>query len=186
MQQDKSKSKNTQKKIRLKWKLWLLLGILIVLVPTQYLNHTGFCYAEMKYLNERELVDRYLFGDKADSMSLEEKQLFMKEQRDGAEYPDCCRFGGEVTEHDLGFMESDEDNYWLYKTIWGLFLYTIDRYLPHKSEKNDLFTSMTSIVDQCGNGLWLIHLDEVTKKVYPEWLAHNAEYWNKWHEKNNQ
>ena len=184
MHRDEGKSQEICNETRLKWKRWLLLGIVLVLVPTQYLNHTGFCYAEMRYLNEREIVDRYLFGNKSDSMNFEEKRVFMKEQRDGAEYPNCCRFGGEVTEHDLGFMESDEGNYSLYKTMWGLFLYTIKRYLPHKSEKSDLFTSMTSIVDQCGNGLWLIHLNEVTKKVYPEWLSYNAEYWKKWHEEN--
>lgn len=184
MQQDDVEQSKTPEKPRLKWKRWVLLGVFLVLGPTQYLNHTGFCYAEMRYLNERELVDRFLFGDKADSMSFEEKRVFMNEQRDGAEYPNCCRFEGEVNERDLGFLEMDEESYWFQKTILGLFMYKIKRDLPRNSKKDDLFTSMTSAMDQCGNGLWIIHLNEVTKEVYPEWLAYNAKYWEEWDKEN--
>lgn len=69
---------------RRKWKRWVALLLLLIIGPTQYLNHTGFCYAEMKYLSERDIVGRMSFG--AEYLRMNDAQ----KDRRWKEYNGCC------------------------------------------------------------------------------------------------
>lgn len=72
------------------WRLVVLLTILAFFLSAQYLNHTGFCYTEGKYLSDQEIIDRFLFRQAAADMSFEEKANALK-NRNGGSYPYCCR-----------------------------------------------------------------------------------------------
>lgn len=78
-----------------KWskKRWALVIFLTVMVPVQFLNNTGFCYSEMRYVPERELVDRFLFSRKWLDMTEAEKA--QKIAGMGEDYERCCRVDGE-------------------------------------------------------------------------------------------
>jgi len=50
---------------------------------------SGFCFQEMKYLSEREMVDHYFWSNKAAIMNKNEKIYDRKKA--GMLYPDCCK-----------------------------------------------------------------------------------------------
>lgn len=178
----------------------MLLLALVLLIPTQYLNHTGFCYAEMKYLNEREIIDRFLFKENAKSLTLEEKKRVVKEKQNGAEYPACCKLMGELDERDLGWLETDNENYFLEKTLFGLFLYEMVIYRPHS--KNTMtsppyhfktveealaefpYQESHLAVNACGHMYWGLLGGNLSQKGYDIRLDKNREYWRLWEQSN--
>lgn len=64
--------------------------MLLLIGSPLFLDASGFCSSEMRWLSKREVVDRLLFGENAPLMSFDEKVQAMKE-RDGSEYPNNCR-----------------------------------------------------------------------------------------------
>lgn len=85
-----------------KKRLWIIIPLLL-LFPILFLNNTGFCYSEMKYLSERQLIDRYLFG-RMGAEGTDGEKITLLEQRNSddryldkiEEYPACCRVTGQV------------------------------------------------------------------------------------------
>lgn len=71
-----------------------LILLLILIGIVQYLNFTGFCYADMRYLKEREIIDRFLFKERADTLTNEEKRKIIQERKRG-EYPYAYWISGE-------------------------------------------------------------------------------------------
>ena len=70
----------------------------IVLVSLWYTgNATGFCYAEFRYLSDRELIDRYLEqinAIKTDAVGVEEYLHSTNKDVYAFQYPECCRVYG--------------------------------------------------------------------------------------------
>ncbi|SHG99570.1 hypothetical protein SAMN04488109_2811 [Chryseolinea serpens] len=64
------------------------LALAIILASIQFLNFTGFCYSELRYLDRYELLDRFLFGP---STAFTEDEKIQKIAIRGGEYPGCCR-----------------------------------------------------------------------------------------------
>lgn len=171
---------------RRKWKRWVCLAALLIIGPTQYLNHTGFCYAEMRYLNERELVDRFLFKDKARHMTFDEKVAYMKEQRSGTDYPNCCRLF-DVDRPTLDDLESDDLDYRLLRTILGKYLYKVEIYTNQAAYSARKLTPNSNVhpykihavaVDQCGRTHWGLDSYDLTENVYRKKLMTSKEYWD--------
>lgn len=139
-QEEKQSQEEQNKQPPVKWKRWILLALLLVIGPTQFLNHTGFCYSEMRYLSERELVDRYLFGKKADTMTLEEK--VEKTQEQGGEYPNCCRLNGQFFKDYEGFINN----------IFGNYVYEVEEHFLQINpiEKKYPYEVVYSSMNACG------------------------------------
>ncbi len=158
-----------------------VIGMLLLTIfgVTQYLNHTGFCYAEKRYLSERELVDRYLFGEKADAMSFEEKVEAAKHRSyptgvGEIEYPACCKIDGEP------FM-LDELSRFANKTFIGKYLFEFEGYIPIKRSNSTTrhpYEYIISAVDSCGGvtGADSTSID-VSKSSYENALERNRKYW---------
>ncbi len=138
---------------------FVMNAALILLLTTQYLNHTGFCYAEMKYLSDREIVDNFLFGDQAKDLTFDQKVALTAEKYKGGAYPDCCSFEGPYK----GKVLHPGYEYELSAMLLGVQHNEILAYFPKEgvkkylSEKtDDPFRLSLFAVDQCGNndGLW--------------------------------
>lgn len=159
---------------RRKWKRWVCLAVLLIIGPTQYLNHTGFCYAEMRYLNERELIDRFLFGDQADVMSYEDKVLFVAKKWNGANYPECCVIDGEP--FDLSYFSRIMN-----KTFAAWYLYELKRYVPviynYKTTRHP-YENIVSALDACGSHITADSTKiDIKKSEYENALERNRQYW---------
>jgi len=153
-------------------KRWVLWAVLVVLGSTQYLNHTGFCYAEKRYLSERELVDRYLFGAKADVMSFEEKVSYVANRWNGAEYPACCKIDGEP------FM-LDKFSRFTNKTFVGRYLFELERYIPVvETYGRHPYENRITALDSCGKTMGADSTSiDVSKASYENSLERNRKYW---------
>lgn len=152
----------------------MLLLALVLLIPTQYLNHTGFCYDEMKYLNEREIIDRLLFKSGAETMTFDEKVKTMKE-RNGAEYPYCCRAVrpksrrvdlSEIIDRSLG-------RYVLQVTI----IRPNEYYLAHPGRGREPFDAKYISVNACGTFAPDAYGEDITQKEYEDLLEANKDHW---------
>jgi len=160
-------------------KRWLFLVVLLILGATQYLNHTGFCYAEMRYLSERELVDRFLFGEKADVMSFDEKVEAAKNRGyptgvGEIEYPACCKIDGEP------FM-LDKFSKFTNKTFVGRYLFKFEGYIPIKRSNSTTrhpYEYIISAVNSCGGVMGADSTSiDVSKTSYENHLEMNKKYW---------
>lgn len=148
----------------------LMLGLLL-LMSTQYLNHTGFCYADMRYLTEKELTDRMLFGDESRTMSDEQKRDLLKE-RDGAEYPDCCR----VYKNRFGWSASET----LFNSTLGNYRYGFDYYYPAEKAKvgtGDQFKWQYYSTNSCGRNAYPDFGESLSQESYNASLSSNSRYW---------
>ena len=121
-------------KLPKKYIIWPIL--LLVFLPWQYLNLSGFCYKEKRYIPERELIDRYL------SM----QPLLNGKSRSLDDYPNCCK----ITLHSssnsgIGIL--------LNSIIFNLVFYEVVTYFPREDvsshPKNSFYQSYGSI-DSCG------------------------------------
>lgn len=152
----------------------MLLLALVLLIPTQYLNHTGFCYDEMQYLNEREIIDRLLFKSGAETMTFDEKVKTMKE-RNGAVYPYCCRA-----------VRPARGRFDLYEAIHrslGLYVLQVtiispnEYHLAHPGRGREPYDARYIVTDACGT----LGLDEYgedfTQKEYEDLLEANKDHW---------
>ena len=152
----------------------MLLLALVLLIPTQYLNHTGFCYAEMKYLNEREIIDRLLFKDRAQQRTLEERVRTMKE-RNGAEYPYCCRA-----------VRPTSSRFDLYDAVHrslGLYVLQVtiinpnEYYLAHPGRGREPYDARYISVNACGTFAPDEYGEDITQKEYEDLLEANKDHW---------
>lgn len=152
----------------------MLLLALVLVIPTQYLNYTGFCYAEMKYLNEREIVDRLLFKDGALTMTFEGKVRTMKE-RNGAEYPYCCRaFRPTSRRVDLSeIIDRSLGRYVLQVTI----IRPNEYYLAHPGRGREPYDAKYISVNACGTYAPDAYGEDITQKEYEDLLEANKDHW---------
>lgn len=164
-------------KISKKW-LWIIVP-LVILLPTQYLNHTGFCYSEMRYLNERELLDYFIFGSKATVMSEEEKKAIVAQRWNGAVYPDCCR----ITDEPF-WLRSSPFRFWD-KTLVGQYLYQVTYHAPDMrmlaNSSREPFMEYNSALNSCGTAVKgdspSIDINEI---AYKNALEQNKKYWKEY------
>ncbi|MCL4676977.1 MAG: hypothetical protein KJ017_00105 [Alphaproteobacteria bacterium] len=150
----------------------LLLGLLL-LMSTQYLNHTGFCYAEMKYLSERELMDRVLFGSNARSMTDNEKVDDLR-ARTGAEYPDCCR----VSKFAFGWSRFTI----LFNSALGNYRYGFEYSYPAdkaKTGSEDLFQWYEHSINSCGSSAHTGFGESNSQASYEAILRSNNKNWRR-------
>ena len=135
-----------------KKKIFIITILALVIILVSFWSGgglTGLCHSEMRYLSERELMDRYIFGDKAALMSEEEKKAFVADKWNGAVYPDCCRI------EDEPFWLRNSPFRFLDKIIVGQYLY---QFTYHKKDTNvstegmrDPYIQHNTAIDACGN-----------------------------------
>ena len=156
-----------------------VIGLILfaVFCTVQYLNHTGFCYAEKKHLTERELVGRFLFGDKAASMTDEEK-IKSEERRgilgnsDGKDYYHCCRIY-----EDSGFYTESEHSI---MRFFGYYIWGISYKFVRKSQDEYQYESGFGTINACGKNSYILGTEYITKDKYDRAIANNKEYyWSK-------
>lgn len=148
--------------------LWVIFSILI-LYPPLVLTRSGFCYSEMRWLNERELVDRMLFGEKEFEMSFAEKVTFIREKNSG-EYPNNCKINGEPFDLSEGSK--------LINGLFGLMFYKVDCvYLKEdrKGEENPYYIEWVS-VSSCGQDVDSMG-ESITESSYQSYIRKNSNYW---------
>lgn len=110
------------------------LGFIGLFCATMFLNHSGFCYQEMRYLAQQELMDRALFGFEAGAMSLKDKKHAMKNRSSptGAgeiEYPNCCRVTSKYPYLDKFGPDTNK--------FFGWYVYSFTVYYPMTSAITD-------------------------------------------------
>ena len=155
-----------------------VIGLILfaVFCTLQYLNHTGFCYAEKKYLTERELVDGFLFGDKAVSMTHEEKIKDIKKRgilgnSDGKDYHHCCRIY-----EDSGFYTESEHSI---MRFFGHYILSIGYDFVRKSQNEYQYKSGSGTINACGKNSYILGAEYITKDQHDRAIANNKEYWSK-------
>ncbi|MCB1782818.1 MAG: hypothetical protein KDI13_02380 [Alphaproteobacteria bacterium] len=158
------------KKPRRKWKQWILFVFFLIIGPTQYLNHTGFCYQEMRYLDKREIVDGFLFSKKYGrhievsnirNMTLGEKKKIMKVR--GIEtYPNNCR------------IQSINQN------VIYLF-YNLECVRPHPEKSENLYAFEVTYysIDACGKKHNFMSEILTGEESYNIQIERNKKYWDK-------
>ncbi len=161
-------------KISKKW-LWLIIFILF-LIAIQFLNHTGFCYSQFKYLSNKELLDRFIFGDKANKMNEEEKKAFVEKRWNGAVYPDCCRIKSETV-----FLKNNPFRFWDI-TLVGQYLYEIRYLMPEtrrlENTTREPFLINISALNSCGYQVGGGHRSiDISITDYNNALDRNKQYW---------
>ena len=161
------------KKLSKKW-LWLIIP-LAILLPVQFLNHTGFCYGEMRYLSEQELIDRFLFRKAGDDMGFEEKVEAAKHRpypgwASGIEYPSCCRID-----------KTNTGGFW--RNFFGLYDSYLVYYFPRSQEAIQGSHDKSPYVDggfyinACGKKSRDMGEIYTSKKVYDSATRHNLKKW---------
>jgi len=151
-----------------------LIGIALFTIfgVTQYLNHTGFCYAENRYLSERELVDRALFKSRAGSMSFDEKVEAAKTRGyptgvGEIEYPACCR----------AYPDNDSIKiFGYYRYQIGYYFAMTDEYAQNHEPNYPHKTGSLS-VDTCGYNSRGNYSTTKSQNNYDSAIARNRKYW---------
>lgn len=126
-------------------KKWILLSLILAfLLPIQFLNQTGFCYEEMKYLGEQDIIDRFLFNENQVNASYQDKVALLK-KKSGAKYPECCELSKKPMWLD------DWEQY--FNALWGHYLFGISYLYPEKSENNrkTIYVERFYAVNACGH-----------------------------------
>ena len=176
------KQKDNAKHKKLIWLLIYFVIFILLILPVQYLNQTGFCYGEMRYLNEQELLDRHLFGKDADKMTMHAKLSILEERNKDPRrsyklinYPDCCH----VSKNHMSTTPSDR--FW--QNFFGSYIYSLNIYLQRKKEDiasyddNSPYYQTIYELHTCG-----ISSDEVggitiSKKEYESAIQSNHKHW---------
>lgn len=163
------RSLNPKKKITY---LSISLAILFIGILTlQFLNFSGFCYSEFRYLSERELVKNFLFGaDNSESSEIILAQK-LKETR-GGEFPSCCRVDGEPWSLSLGDK--------ILNKIAGRYFYLIRTNFPnsHVQGDEDSYVITDYSVDACGIKSYDSSSEFITEPVYKAHLKSTDNYWD--------
>lgn len=155
-------------KPRRKWKRWMALLLLLIIGPTQYLNRNGFCYAEMKYLSERDLVGIVSFGKSFLRLSEEQKDNKWKE------FDWCCSVQIETEERWL--YEKKPPLYWM-RLEFGLE-HSVSMHRPRKGDSEYPYDYFLGTVDTCGN-LQSVDKMGVTTEEYKQAIQRRKNYWLK-------
>lgn len=121
---------------------------------------SGFCVNEMRYLPEREVMDRYFWGDASSTMSQEEKKAMLEKR--GLEYPDCCglKSGNKITLFSPSKVEL---------TI-----------VSHESGGG--YRSTSTYIDCCGQKIRLFNKDNlisepISEDIYEQEIIENRKTW---------
>ena len=168
---------------------FILLLLLIPFLVTQYLNHTGFCYADLKYPNEREIVDRYLFEGKEKDMTFEDKVAYVKENYGGVDYQSSFVYDGLS---DLDYMTTKGVRIFisLFYNHANVSGHSIAVFLPQGVasppsigdtfiwEEKPPYSSKLIYTDSCGKRYWRRKkINFFDKDEYKERLFLNKKYW---------
>ncbi len=147
--------------------------ILLLLCIHMVIMDSGLCYREMRWLSKQEIVDRALFEDKANKLSLEEKITYVVDKY-AAKYPEFCKVNS------IPFTQ----NNWGYNInlIFGRRIYGVECVHPldkdsHRTNKTEKYYWFMSSVDACDfKGLDKIGIS-ITEKEYDVHIKKNREFW---------
>ena len=152
-----------------KKKLLAFLFIFVLFVGFEALVISGFCVKEMRYLSEREILDRYFWGDAAAKMSEQEKIDSLIKL--GGEYPNCCRIETQPIAHT-----------WL--DVFGNALifcrsfYGVVTNLPNERNSGEAYRETYTEIDACGGKK---NLDEYSEtgsfQSYKQKIQINEKFW---------
>lgn len=161
--------------------IWVSLIPLALLIPIQFLNHTGFCYSKMRYLSERELIDRFLFGENANRLSTSEKEKLIVQRKKKntsyiiENYPECCRIKGQIHRpSELEYFLNNMFGWYFYdlhvissRHEDNITRYTFDE--PYRQANINLGTCGLSTRGSLGAN--------ISKDYYKSLLKKNQNYW---------
>lgn len=156
-----------------KKKLILFSVLLLTLGAFQFLNFTGFCYADMRYFSDQELLDRALFGKEGPKMTYAEKlaatpNAKLKSSLEGpAVYPDCCI---------VRRLRWDR-HFW--RTFFQGYRVEIEIVLPRKTEPENTnpYKERTHYIKSCGTKTVGSSGISVSADSYYSTLKHNRQFW---------
>jgi hypothetical protein len=118
--------------------LFLIIAVL-PLVIWQSLNQNNFCYAELKFLQPYEILDRFLFGENLDKLNMEEKIFSLAANPRGTlHYPNCCLINIGRHRHS-----------WLERAVGSTF-YAVTIISPPTEIRGDQAYYRVLYVNQCG------------------------------------
>ena len=157
--------------------LWIALVVLIFAV-VQGLNHTGFCYAEARYLSDNELIDRAIFGPSADDLTFDEKVKIASTYKSwnsnmtGLDYPGCCLVNKRA-------MLIDPFWHFVDKTLLGRYVYQITMVYPLEktSRGRHPFEESGFTVNSCGERQKGAMTIDIPEAMYLSTLTQNALRW---------
>lgn len=140
---------------------------MVLLAIIQTLNFTGFCYSEFRYLSDKELIDRYLFGNQGLKLTFEAKQKKLKEENDG-KYPECCRV--------------DNDPWWIKRldkilfSFFGFSYYELYTVLPQKGSDAPFYEQYI-LANSCGSKFADEYGMSISEEEYASQLKYNFKQW---------
>lgn len=122
-----------------------LLILLSVLAVSQYLNFTGFCYAEGRWLSDADLIRgaieytlRRAPPRGSDDIKYSSVDDFLERNRD------CCR----VLRHDREEFEGIADGHWV--RVFGWYILTVKVWYQMKVVGPNNFADSTVVMTSCG------------------------------------
>lgn len=161
-------------------KITMIAIAMAVFCVIQLMNHTGFCYDKLRYINKYELIDLALFGLDAPRMTHEQKVeaarngLSLHYKMGSVAYPECCNISNKF------FLLSNLAHF-TNKTFAGRYLYQISIAFQAKEtvQGRQPFEQMLVAVNACG-----VHANDwtsidVPESLYNDILERNKEFWRK-------
>lgn len=164
---------------RLKKRWFVFIALFSIFAITQYFNHTGLCYSEMRYLDKVEMVDRFLFGDDYKNMSFEEKVEAAKRRGyptgvGEIKYPECCRVS-----HDLNWPDSFTKTL---NSMLGSRIFLLVSYFPVEpyTSSRHPYMEFNNYIGPCGERFKGFSPSmDVSESSYENELRINKEVWTK-------
>lgn len=148
--------------------LFIVIVLLTIFLSSLLLTGTGFCYRELRYLSEREILDRYLLGPEWPQMTLQQRQEYLSQV---VNYPNCCRVDDRPQGMDFPNL--------LINALFGKYFFSISTIFPtYARPEHDPYYQIISDIDACGlkRDIDKYEMPE-SKSTYDSILNSNSEYW---------
>lgn len=156
----------------LSWKKRVLTIVLAAMVPVQFLNFTGFCYSEMRYLSDLELTYAGVTFPDETELSPEDRQRMI--QREGEPFPFCCRVDGEPSwiAPEVRFVDK----------LLGHYVYRVVSYSPNphtdaKDYQRYPYYVAYSSINACGKDKNYETGTSKTREVYEANIQQIKKFW---------
>lgn len=149
------------------------LVIIVIFALFQSLNFSGFCFSEMKYLSEKELLDRMLFGKSSHELTKQMKKQIISTRGFGRTYPNSYK----ITKHAY-WQRHDKLSYFV-NAFLSNYHYGVDIVYRniYSSGKDDAYLIMHRGIDTCGAGSTNYIKTTISEETYLSTMSRNEVMW---------